>query len=85
MSCVIAKYVPETNMPTRLVMYTIYMTNIWWAYIEDVYTYMCPKYSNHVERSTVHIFAISLNKYGCHTIHIMYHCTAAVVYNETPK
>ena len=68
-SCVNAKYVLDTYMPTKLGIYAKYLRLTG----KSVYTYLCyirshcnqPYYSEHC----THISHASLKKYGCHTAH----------------
>ena len=77
-----AKYVPKTNRPTKLdICHTcqIFVGHIW-----QIYTHICAKYDvtpiHHVTRNNIHIFDISLNKYGCPTANIAQ--TAKMLYGH---
>ena len=64
-SHVIAKYVEDTNIPSKLGIYGQY----YHTYIRDVgniYIMYDITGTNYSTTSTVHIFDILLNKYGCH-------------------
>ena len=64
---VIAKYVPETDMPTKLGIYAKYLNGIYGRCICTTYKVTA---INHATRNTLHVYDISLNKYGFHIANV---------------